>query len=602
MTAMLLLIVVPILAALVTPLARKNLKALAALPITVAGLSTLGFLLALGASPLALSSPFAGPFTLAFKLDAWRLLLLGFVCAFQLMTGMYALRSVAGAARPALLVGSLLLAFGSACGVILTANVYVLLIFWEMFLLALYGSIASGGEQAERVALKALIIGGASDFLMVMGLMMYLLLGGSPLLGHPVRIAATPEAGLVAFVLIFLGAGAKAGMFPFHTWIPEAAEAMPATGFAALPASLEKILGISFLITVTNQMFILDRRARVIMVIFGLITVFAVLLPALVERNLKKTLALTAISPVGFMVAGAATSHVAGIAGALMYMLTHATYKSGMFFAAGALEAKAGSARLDDMRGLGRAVPAIGWGFGLAYLAAISMVPTGGFMAKELIFEGMLHRAPSVLALLVVGAILNVAVMTKLLAVLWERRDVTRPTLAGCEYVPALLLGVAAFCTGLVFAAAVPAFELRVGPAGHGGLTAMFSHVGPLTFVSLLVWILGIALYLVARERASSPAEAFGGLRTSPATAGALRLAEEKKLDWYEVGVKVVEWLTRVVFRYFERLIDVVTDAIIAGGKAVSGPALSAVHNGVYGNYLGWVVVGLIAVLALVLM
>lgn len=602
MTAMFLLIVVPILAALVTPMARRNLRALAALPLTVAGLSTLGLLLALGASPLELNAPFAGPFTLAFRLDAWRLLLLGFVCFFQLMTGMYALRSVAGAARPALLVGSLLLAFGSACGVVLTANVLVLLVFWEMFLLALYGSIASGGEQAERVALKALIIGGASDFLLVMGLMVYLLLGGSPLLGQPVRIAATPEAGLVAFVLVFLGAGAKAGMFPFHTWIPEAAEAMPATGFAALPASLEKILGISFLITVTDEMFILDRRARMIMVIFALITVFAVLLPALVERNFKKTLALTAISPVGFMVAGAATSHVAGVAGALMYMLTHATYKSGMFFAAGALEAKAGGARLEDMRGLGRALPAVGWGFGLAYLAAISMVPTGGFMAKELIFEGMLHRAPSVLALLVVGAILNVAIMTKLLAVLWERREVARPALAGCEYVPALLLGLAAFFTGLAFDAAAPVFALKTGPGEHHGLGEMLAHPGALTVVSLLVWILGIALYLAARERASSPAEAFGGLRASPVTAGALRLAEEKRLDWYEVGVKVVEWLTRVVFRHFERLIDLVTDAVIAGGKAVAGPALSAVHNGVYGNYLGWVVAGLVAVLALVLM
>lgn len=183
----------------------------------------------------------------------------------------------------------------------------------------------------------------------------------------------------------------------------------------------------------------------------------------------------------------------------------------------------------------------------------------------------MLHRAPSVLALLVVGAILNVAVMTKLLAVLWERRDVTRPTLAGCEYVPALLLGVAAFCTGLVFAAAVPAFEPGSGrPATAGSPPCSATSTAHLR----------VAAGLDPRHRAvprgarggREPAEAFGGLRTSPATAGALHLAE-KKLDWYEVGVKVVEWLTRVVFRYFERLIDVVTDAIIAGGKAVSGPA-----------------------------
>jgi formate hydrogenlyase subunit 3/multisubunit Na+/H+ antiporter MnhD subunit len=63
-----------------------------------------------------------------------------------------------------------------------------------------------------------------------------------------------------AFVLIFMGAGAKAGMFPFHTWIPDAARVMPASGFAALPASLEKVLGIYFLFVVTQQMSSSTRR------------------------------------------------------------------------------------------------------------------------------------------------------------------------------------------------------------------------------------------------------------------------------------------------------------------------------------------------------
>lgn len=606
MTAMILLIVLPILAALSVGAIRKRARLLATLPLVVAGTSILGFLLALGASPLKLAGAFVGPFTLHFELDGWRLLLLAFVCTFELMTGLHALRAVARAARPALLVASLLLAFGAAAGVVLTSNVLVLLVFWEMFLLALYGSIASGGEPAERTAFKALVIGGASDFLLILGLMTYLLLRGSIIIGGgaPIDIATTPRAGLVAFVLIFLGAGAKAGMFPFHTWIPQAAEVMPATGFAALPASLEKILGISFLYTLTSKMFVLDGRARALMMVFAVVTAFVVILPALVEPNLKRVLALTAISPVGFMIAGLATSAVAGMAGALMYMLTHATYKSSMFFAADTLESRAGSARLSDLRGLGRAMPVLGWGFALAFLGAVSLPPTGGFMAKELIFEGLLHHHNGVvLALLVVAAILNIAVFSKVLGVLWERRpglDAQRAPAS--EVLPAFLLGLGAALTGVVFSLATAAFEVTLGPAEGGMLTAMWTHVGPLTGLSLLVYILGFGVYLTAREHVVSAAQTFDGLTQSPVAGGGLRLAAEGKLDAYEVGIKVVDWVTNVVFRYFERLIDVVVDGIIAGGKAVSGPALSAIHNGVYSNYLAWAVVGLIAVLALVLM
>ena len=149
-----------------------------------------------------------------------------------------------------------------------------------------------------------------------------------------------------SFLLIFLGAGAKAGMFPFHTWIPDAAQVMPASGFAAMPASLEKVLGIYFLFVLTNQMFVLNAAARTCMFVLGIATVFVSIVPALVEKDLRKVLALTAISPVGFMVCGMAVSEAAGFAGALLYMLTHATYKSAMFFSLGNFEEKAGGSQL----------------------------------------------------------------------------------------------------------------------------------------------------------------------------------------------------------------------------------------------------------------
>ncbi len=106
--------------------------------------------------------------------------------------------------------------------------------------------INSGGEKAEPVARKALVIGGASDFLMILGLMLFFSLAPDHTMNARIAIASNPLA-FWSFFLIFLGAGAKAGMFPFHTWIPDAAQVMPASGFAAMPASLEKVLGIYFL-------------------------------------------------------------------------------------------------------------------------------------------------------------------------------------------------------------------------------------------------------------------------------------------------------------------------------------------------------------------
>jgi formate hydrogenlyase subunit 3/multisubunit Na+/H+ antiporter MnhD subunit len=597
MTTLLLPVLVPLALAALVPALRRNLRALAAVPLAAAVLDAVFFFAT--SSSAAISEPWVGPFRLEFGADPWQRLLLGFVVLFQVTSGIYALRALPRAKRPALLAGSLLVAFASAWGVVAANNVLMLLIFWEMFLVALYGAIHSGGEGAERIAQKALIIGGASDFLMILGLATYLALGGNATFGTPLAVGSSKTA-LVAFALIFLGAGAKAGMFPFHTWIPEAAEVMPAAGFAALPASLEKVLGISFLFTLTTRMFVLSDAARGVMLAFAVVTAFVVIAPALVERNLKRALALTAISPVGFMIAGMATSEALGIAGALFYMLTHASYKSGMFFAAGAFEEKAGSASLEDVHGSGRTMPALGLGFALAFVAAISLPPTGGFMAKELIFDGLLSGGHAfVLALLAIAAIINIAVFCKLLAVVLGRTDKPASSTAAAEWLPVVALGIVAFLTGLIFTAGADAFATHLHFENAGWIGAAW-HVAPLTMASLAIYLLGFMLYLAARGRAASGAATFDGLRNSPVLGAGLAMAAEKKFDAYEIGLKTVEFVSHLVFRYFERLIDTVTDAIIGWGRSLSRHTLSAIHNGVYSNYLGWAVIGLIAVLTLV--
>jgi formate hydrogenlyase subunit 3/multisubunit Na+/H+ antiporter MnhD subunit len=598
-TLLLLPILIPLAVAVgVMPLLRKKPTLGAGAILAAVVLAVLAYVAIPAGGAAKVDQPWLGAFALSFSLSAWKALLLTFVFTFQLMTGVYLLRYIHAVRRPYLFLTFLLVAFAAAAGVLLTDSLFVLLIFWEMFLVALYALIHSGGEAAERVAFKALVIGGTSDFLMILGLMLFF--AQAPGSAVAVHIPTGSSAmAFWSFFLLFLGAGAKAGMFPFHTWIPDAAETMPAPGFAALPASLEKILGIYFLFTICHEMFALNAAAQTVMYLFGVATVFVSIVPALSETNFKKVLALTAISPVGFMVAGMATSVTAGMAGALLLMLTHATYKSTMFFAAGNLEAAAGSPRLEDLEGFGRRLPLTGFGFLLAFTAATSLPLTGGFFSKDLIFEGLLERHHYVVfAALWLGAVLLMAVFCKLVAVLWARGRTGAPAEAPAGQVfPVLVLGLGAIGSGWIFHTTAPVIGSLFGDPGAGWLRGVW-HIGPLSAVSYAVYLLGALLYFHGRQRCERPAAAFAGLNRSPVLGPALQMAAEKKFDGYEIGVKVVDWVANLVFRYFDRLIDEVADGVIGIGRWLFRPVLSAIHNGVYSNYLGWVIAGLVVVLS----
>ena len=588
-------VIIPLLLAVfILPFFRKKPKAGAALLLLSVIVSGLAFWVSSASYPKVEHS-WVESFTLSFSLDHWKTFLLCFVFLFQFMTAIYSL-GAPRPARPYLYSFSLLIAFSSACLVLLTDSLLVLLIGWEMFLVALYMMINSGGERAEPAARKALVIGGASDFLMILGLMLFFTLAPDQSMNARIAITSNPMA-LWSFLLIFLGAGAKAGMFPFHTWIPDAAKVMPASGFAAMPASLEKVLGIYFLFVLSNQMFVLDGIARNCMFVLGIATIFVSIIPALVEKDLRKVLALTAISPVGFMVCGMAVSEAAGFAGALLYMLTHATYKSAMFFSLGNFEEKAGGSQLGQLLGIARRMPLSATGFLLAFVAAISFPPTGGFMAKELIFEGALEgKHIIVLAFMVGGAILNVAVFSKVIAVLWAKSEGAKDEAAGTCVIPAVIMGLAALVGGFFFQRADGLLSEVTG-AHEAGLLSNVWHFSPLAIISLAIYTLGFMVFAGARSGRANAAETFGPLETSPVLGPALRMANEKKFDGYDVGLKVVEFVTRIVFRYVERLIDRVGQFFIDSGRWLMRPVLSGAHNGMYGNYLCWAVVGFLFVL-----
>lgn len=599
-------IALPILSGvIVLPFLRKNATALAWTALLTVGVTLIGSFNLLADPTMSVTIPWLGLFNLSFSMTSWKALLLGFMFFFQILNGVYLLRFITRIPKPYLFTVFSLVAFGSACGVILTQNVLILLIGWEMFLASLYALILSAGDRAEPVAMKALIIGGASDFLMILGLMLFIQAGGSLNL----NVTAPMEVGksfatFASFVLMFLGAGAKAGMWPFQTWIPEAAEVMPTPGFAALPASLEKLLGIYFLFVICRDLFVLNATAKLVMYVFAVVTIYAAVIPALVERNFKKVLAFTAISPVGFMIAGMATSTAAGMAGALMYMLTHATYKSAMFYAVGNLEQSAGGASLEAIEGRKEILPYTVLGFLMAFAAAVSLPPTGGFLAKEFIFEGLLeHHNFFVFFFVWLGAILNTAVVLKLVAVILSGwRNKVKVDLGWTFVAPVVILGLAALAGGFILDLNSGAIGQVVGFRENPEWIREVWHISPVTIASVGIYVLGATLFFALRSPGKPEWSTFHFLRESPVLGRAYELAEAKTFDAYEVGMKVIHWIANLVFWRFERLIDRVADWFISAGRRIARPSLSAIHTGVYSNYLAWVVAGFVLVSALVLL
>jgi hypothetical protein len=201
-----------------------------------------------------------------------------------------------------------------------------------------------------------------------------------------------------------------------------------------------------------------------------------------------------------------------------------------------------------------------------------------------------------------VGAILNMAVMLKLGAVLLTGRK-NKPCIEKFDstVMPILFLGLMALGSGAIFDKASGIFGGLVGVEEQGWLREVW-HVSPVTVASLGVYVLGATLFFAMRDPAAKESDTFMSLRTSPVLGRAYELAEAKTFDAYEVGLKVIHWIADLVFRGYERLIDVVGNWVIGAGGNIARRGLSGAHNGIYSNYLAWVVAGFALVAALFLL
>ena len=226
---------------------------------------------------------------------------------------------------------------------------------------------------------------------------------------------AALQSGLLAFALIamILGVIGKSAQFPLHTWLPDAM-AGPTPVSALIHAATMVTAGV-FLVARLYPLYSAVPAAQATLAVVGAITLLAAGLLALVQEDIKKVLAYSTVSQLGYMVAALAFSYTAGI----FHLFTHGFFKALLFLGAGSIIHAAHSNDMRDMGGLAKVMPSTFKTFFVGTLALMAVPPLAGFWSKdEILVEAAAaggYTGSLVLVLGAIGGLITVFYMTRLL-------------------------------------------------------------------------------------------------------------------------------------------------------------------------------------------
>ena len=288
----------------------------------------------------------------------------------------------------------LLLFQGAMVGIVLSDNILLLLVFWELtslssFLLIGFWKHLPEGRQGARMALMVTGMGGLA---MIGGMLILGQIAGSyelsVILQNKDLIQADPLY-LTALILILLGCFTKSAQFPFHFWLPHAMAA-PTPVSAYLHSATMVKAGI-FLMARMWPVLAGTPEWFVIVTTAGLITMVLGALIALFKHDLKALLAFSTVSHLGLITMLLGTGTAFGAMAAVFHILNHATFKAALFMSAGIIDHEAHTRDIRRLGGLRKLMPIT---FMVASLAALSMagIPLlNGFLSKEMMLEETLH-------------------------------------------------------------------------------------------------------------------------------------------------------------------------------------------------------------------
>ncbi|MFE6996349.1 Na+/H+ antiporter subunit A [Microbacterium sp. NPDC057659] len=409
---------------------------------------------------------------------------------------------------------------GAMYGLVLTDDLIMLVMFWEITSILSYLLIGHYRRRAasRRAALQALLVTTLGGLVLFVGAIILTVVAGTSSI--TALLADPPSGALVnaAIVMLLVGAVSKSAIFPFHFWLP-GAMAAPTPVSAYLHAAAMVKAGI-YLIALFAPVFGNAGPWRPIVVSLGVFTMLLGGIQALRETDLKRILAFGTVSQLGFFAVVIGFGTQAAALGGLALVIGHALFKSALFLIVGVIDRQLSTRDIRELSGVGRQAPVMATTAFISVASMMGIAPTIGFVAKESSLTALLDAAQAgepwgLVALIgvILGSMLTAAYGTRFLwGAFWTKRDRSGDRMpdtawpdppVGFLSAPILLagatigVGIAAPALDImVHAYAVTAPDDGVGP-GH---LALWHGFEPALAISILSILIGIGIFLLSRR------------------------------------------------------------------------------------------------------
>ena len=483
-------------------------------------------------------------------------------------------------------------------------NLYV---GWEGVGLASYLLIGFWNKKAEyaTAAKKAFVANRVGDLGLSIAIMIaFAVFGTVTFKGIEEQAESASQAAMVAIgLMLLLAAAGKSAQFPLQSWLGDAM-AGPTPVSALIHAATMVTAGV-YLIVRSNFIFDNAPTAQFVVVLVGAITLIFGALIGMAKDDIKKALAASTMSQIGYMVLAAGLGPI-GYAFAIMHLLTHGFFKAGMFLGAGSvMHGMNDEVNMRRYGGLARYMPITTVTFGLGYLAIIGVPPFAGFYSKDKIIEAAfnLGGTKGIIfgSLTLLGAVITAFYMTRvfMMTFLGKKRwsDGAHPHESPfLMWAPMVLLAVGSVASGfLLYSGKRLEYWLKPVVDKHGhSHEEFFSHT-TVTTLALSAVAIGVAIAIM-KYRGDVPT-------TAPENVSPLTKAARRDLlqdDFNEaVLMRPGQALTKVLVATDEKVIDGAV-RVVAGAAVGSARGLRTIQSGYVRNYALLILLGVAVLIAAV--
>ncbi|MBT4025893.1 monovalent cation/H+ antiporter subunit D family protein [Desulfobacula sp.] len=353
---------------------------------------------------------------IAFRVDGLGMLFAIVAASLYIVTSIYSIGYMRGLNEhgQTRFVSFFALAISATIGAAFSANLLTLYLFYEILSLATYPLVTHHQDATSRIS-------GRRYLTFILGTSIALVLPAMIYCYHVTGTLEFSTAGIftdqlskpaaLVLLLMFVFGFAKAGIMPFHTWLP-AAMVAPTPVSALLHAVAVVKVGVFSIVRVITGIFGVDLLADfnlgVVVMSIASVTILVSSCIALSQDELKRRLAYSTISQLSYIIFGVALLSPQGLTGGVIHIAMHAFGKITLFFCAGAIFVATGKKYISQMQGLGKKMPFTFAAFFVGALGVIGLPPTGGFYSKWNLILGTLEAQQTIFMLvLLVSSFLN---------------------------------------------------------------------------------------------------------------------------------------------------------------------------------------------------